>query len=108
MARSKKQSDAADATGSPASTDSGEPLSFESALDRLEQTVTRLEEGDLPLEEALVLFESGVRLSQRCHETLGAAERRIEILVAERDAADGGLATERFADDDGADLVEDD
>ena len=70
-------------------------LSFEAALERLEQTVSKLEEGDLPLEEALVLFESGVALSRRCNETLEAAERRIEILVADRD----GNETEPFAED---------
>jgi exodeoxyribonuclease VII small subunit len=59
-------------------------LSFEGALEQLEQTVARLEEGEMPLEEALELFESGVKLSRRCNETLGAAERRIEILVADR------------------------
>lgn len=72
-----------------------EPLSFEGALEQLEQTVSKLEEGELPLEEALVLFESGVAASRRCNETLEAAERRIEILVAER----GGNETEPFPED---------
>jgi exodeoxyribonuclease VII small subunit len=61
----------------------GEEISFEAALARLEALVTRLERGDLPLEEALATFEEGVALSRRCAERLEAAERRIEILVGE-------------------------
>ena len=46
------------------------PASFESALEQLEGTVARLEEGEMPLEEALELFESGVKLSRQCSTTL--------------------------------------
>ena len=70
----------ADAAG-----DGSDPTSFEAALARLEATVARLEEGEMPLEKALELFETGVRLSRQCTTTLEAAERRIEILVADRD-----------------------
>lgn len=62
-----------------------EALSFEGALEQLESTVGRLEEGEMPLEESLELFEKGVALSRRCTETLEAAEKRIEVLVADRD-----------------------
>ncbi len=58
--------------------------SFETALAQLEGTVARLEEGEMPLEEALALFESGVKLSRQCATTLEEAERRVEILVADR------------------------
>jgi exodeoxyribonuclease VII small subunit len=54
---------------------------FESAIAELESIVKKLEEGDLPLEGSLELFERGVRLSRFCHSTLEAAERRIEILT---------------------------
>jgi exodeoxyribonuclease VII small subunit len=57
--------------------------SFESSLHALESIVDRLEAGDLPLEEALALFEKGVALTRRCAEQLAAAERRIELLVRE-------------------------
>jgi exodeoxyribonuclease VII small subunit len=60
-------------------------LSFESALEQLETTVGRLEAGEMPLEEALELFENGVNLSRQCATTLEAAEKRIEILVADRE-----------------------
>ena len=55
--------------------------SFESSLEALEQIVHQLEEGDLPLEKSLELFEQGVRLSRECQERLGQAERRIEVLL---------------------------
>lgn len=54
---------------------------FESALAELESIVTKLEQGDLPLEESLKLFERGVQLSRFCHTKLEDAERRIEILT---------------------------
>ena len=46
--------------------------------------MARLEQGEMPLEEALELFEAGVKLSRQCATTLEDAERRIEILVADR------------------------
>ena len=75
-----------------------EALTFEGALEQLETTVGRLEEGEMPLEEALELFEKGVALSRQCTETLEAAEKRIEILVADREGADGAWASEPFED----------
>jgi exodeoxyribonuclease VII small subunit len=58
---------------------------FEASLSNLEKIVRRLEEGDLPLEESLKLFEDGVRLSRECQERLNQAERRIEILLKDED-----------------------
>ncbi|MDQ3474575.1 MAG: exodeoxyribonuclease VII small subunit [Acidobacteriota bacterium] len=55
--------------------------SFESSLEALEQIVHQLEEGDLPLEKSLELFEQGIRLSRECQDRLGQAERRIEVLL---------------------------
>lgn len=55
--------------------------SFEASLEALEQIVRELEDGDLPLEKSLELFEQGIRLSRECQERLGQAERRIEILL---------------------------
>jgi exodeoxyribonuclease VII small subunit len=72
--------------------------SFEGALARLEAIVDRLESGELPLEQALAAFEEGVGLSRRCTAELGAAERRIEILVG---AGPDGAATEPFEPEDG-------
>jgi len=53
---------------------------FESAIAELEAIVKQLEEGDLPLEKSLELYERGVQLSRFCHARLDEAERRIEIL----------------------------
>jgi len=58
-----------------------QPKSFEASLEALEQIVQHLEEGDLPLEKSLELFEQGIRLSRECQERLSQAERRIEILL---------------------------
>lgn len=55
--------------------------SFEASLESLEQIVRELEDGDLPLEKSLELFEQGIRLSRECQERLGQAERRIEMLM---------------------------
>ena len=54
---------------------------FEASLEALEQIVHQLEDGDLPLDKSLELFEQGIRLSRECQERLSQAERRIEILV---------------------------
>ncbi len=53
---------------------------FESAIAELETVVKSLEEGDLPLEKSLQLFERGVQLSRFCHARLEEAEKRIELL----------------------------
>jgi len=55
--------------------------SFESSLEQLELIVRELEQGELPLERSLELFEQGVKLSRECQERLNQAERRIEILM---------------------------
>jgi exodeoxyribonuclease VII small subunit len=53
---------------------------FEAALTELDAIVKKLEDGDVPLEQSLQLFERGVQLSRFCHARLEEAERRIEIL----------------------------
>jgi exodeoxyribonuclease VII small subunit len=60
---------------------SPEPPEFEQALDELESVVERLEQGDLPLDEALRAFERGVELTRHCHNALKAAQQRVEILL---------------------------
>ncbi|MCJ7663700.1 MAG: exodeoxyribonuclease VII small subunit [Desulfobacterales bacterium] len=54
---------------------------FEEALRELEEIVNRLEQGEIPLEEALQLFEQGVKLSRSCHTKLDEAQKRVEILL---------------------------
>ena len=53
---------------------------FEAAIAELEAVVKKLEEGDLPLEQSLALYERGVQLSRFCHARLEDAERRIDVL----------------------------
>lgn len=57
------------------------PKTFESSLEELERIVRELEQGELPLERSLELFEQGVALSRECQDRLNQAERRIEILM---------------------------
>ena len=99
-AKAGTKKSAAKKGGAKASSTEAADLSFEGALEQLEATVGRLEEGEMPLEEALELFEKGVHLSRQCTTTLEAAERRIEILVADReDGASEPFETDDFDDD---------
>jgi len=58
---------------------------FEDALNKLEKIVSKLEEGDIPLEESLKLFEEGIRLSRVCNQKLDEAEKKVEILLKGKD-----------------------
>ena len=60
-------------------------IKFEEALSRLESIVAELEKGDLPLNDSLKIFEEGVKLSKTCLKMLDEAERKVEILVQEKD-----------------------
>ncbi len=59
--------------------------SFEESLEALETRVRKLEAGDLPLEEALGLFEEGIELTRECHEKLDAADQKIVELTRSND-----------------------
>jgi exodeoxyribonuclease VII small subunit len=54
---------------------------FETSLQRLEQIVDELEKGNVPLEQALKLFEEGLELSSSCRKELEDAEGKVEILL---------------------------
>lgn len=56
-------------------------IRYEVAADRLEEITTRLEKGDLTLEEALALFEEGISLARTCSKLLDEAEGKIQVLV---------------------------
>ncbi|OPZ73778.1 MAG: Exodeoxyribonuclease 7 small subunit [Firmicutes bacterium ADurb.Bin456] len=58
-------------------------MSFEKAMTRLEEIVRELEDGRLPLESALLLFEEGIELSRICENCLAAAEQKISILLTD-------------------------
>ena len=56
-------------------------LSFERALEELETIVKRLEEGKVPLEESVAIYERGEALKRRCQELLDQAEARVNKIV---------------------------
>lgn len=58
-------------------------LSFEEAMAELETIVGQLEDGDVPLEKAIDLFQKGMRLSQMCSQKLEQVEQKIEMIVEE-------------------------
>lgn len=65
---------------------------FEDCLQRLEKIVNELEKGNVPLEQAVKLFEEGVQLSNSCRQELEAAEGKVEILLKQN----GKLQAEPF------------
>ena len=67
--------------------------SFEEQLKSLEGIVGKLERGDLPLEEAIKLFETGVGLSNACKKELEAAEGKVQILLKQKN---GEMKAEPF------------
>ncbi len=71
------------ATKKPTGTDkAAEPApDFERAMAELETVVERLEQGEIPLEQALSHFERGVQLTGVCQAALKAAEQKVEILL---------------------------
>lgn len=63
------------------STDPKDTPRFEDALNALEEHVVKLESGDVPLDEALALFEAGIALAKDCNEQLDAAQERVLALT---------------------------
>ena len=64
---------------------------FEEAMARLETIVAGLEKGDVPLEEAMGLFEEGTALMKQCSQVLDKAEQKVAKLIS---AADGSPVEE--------------
>jgi exodeoxyribonuclease VII small subunit len=58
-------------------------LSFEEAMNNLEQIVDRLEEGDVPLEEAIAFYKEGMELSKLCHDKLKSVEEQLTQIITE-------------------------
>ena len=61
--------------------DEKKELSFEEALKNLEQTVMKMEQGDLNLDENIKFFEEGNKLVKFCTEQLNKAEKKVEVLL---------------------------
>ncbi len=71
--------------------------SFEEGLEQLEKIVKQLEDGELPLEKSIELFEKGVKLSDSSRKQLEQAEAKVEILLKK----DGKVEAAPFELDDG-------
>ncbi len=67
-------------------------LGFDQILARLREVVTRLESGELSLEQSLQVYEDGVQLARKAQQLLASAEKRVEILVS----ASGGVEVAPF------------
>jgi len=76
------------------STSGGEKkMKFEEALKKLEEIVGKLEQGEVPLEKAIQLYEEGMKLAKFCSGKLEEAEKKIEILTRDEN---GNLKKEPF------------
>ncbi len=69
-------------------------ISFEEALERLNEIVKALEHSDAPLDDSLKLFEEGVALVKQCNDQIDQAEAKIKQLVR---SSDGTLEEQDFA-----------
>jgi exodeoxyribonuclease VII small subunit len=66
-----------------------EELTFEQAMDQLEDIVEKLEEGDVPLEEAISIYKQGMDLSRLCHQKLKAVEGQLTEILREDGELEG-------------------
>ena len=73
-----------------------EEKTFEDSLNELEDIATKLESGNLNLDEAIKEFEKGIKLSKECSQKLDEAEKKINILVQ---GENGELVEENFTED---------
>ncbi|MFA6808706.1 MAG: exodeoxyribonuclease VII small subunit [Eubacteriales bacterium] len=57
------------------------PENFENGIERLEQIVLLMEKNEIPLEQALTLFQEGIELIKSCNKSLDVAEEKIQVLL---------------------------
>lgn len=62
-------------------------LDFENNISELEKIVSRLESGDISLDESLKLFEEGVKMIAQCNKALDNAEQKVNILLSGKDGS---------------------
>ncbi len=58
-------------------------MTFEEAMKNLEDIVEKLEEGDVPLEEAITIYRKGMELSKLCHDKLKDVEEQLTQIITE-------------------------
>lgn len=75
------------------------PFQFEPALEALEALVSAMESGHMTLEESLLAFEEGIRLTRECQEALQQAEQKVQLLLSDDGTA---VPFDRPADDEPA------
>ena len=68
-----------------------EEVDFESALKELETLVSRMESGELSLDESLKAFERGIELTRKCQSSLEAAELKVQTLTKDKELKDSDL-----------------
>lgn len=61
-----------------------EQLSFEDAMNHLEELVEKLEEGDVPLEKAIAYYQEGMKLSKLCNDKLHNVEKQMQQIMNEQ------------------------
>lgn len=69
---------------------------FEASLKKLEESVARLESGELSLEDSLKVFEEGIKHSAICSRKLNEAQKKVEILLKQKD---GSFLRDDFSQD---------
>ncbi len=69
-------------------------MDFEKKLNRLEEIVSKMENGELSLDESLKMFEEGVQLSRECNSQLAQAEQKVKLLLSVDES--GNAKTEDF------------
>ena len=72
-------------------------FNFETAMEKLETIVERMEEGELSLEQAMTEFEKGVKITRECHQALQNAEQKVKQLIVTQDKFElTDFATDEF------------
>jgi exodeoxyribonuclease VII small subunit len=54
---------------------------FEQLIKRLEEIVSLLEKGDVPLDESIKLFEEGIKISKKCSDKLAKVEQKVKVII---------------------------
>jgi exodeoxyribonuclease VII small subunit len=67
----------------------GNKLTFEVAIKRLEEIVEKLDEGEIPLEDSIRIFEEGMNLIDFCQNKLKEVEKKVEIIMKKREEEKG-------------------
>lgn len=68
-------------------------ISFEQGIEKLEQVINDLDKNDVPLDQALQLFNDGIGLVKHCNTLLDSAEEKVKVLLED---SSGGFSTDKF------------